>query len=644
MKKILLITLFLLLPNIAFGAFGVGWNATSTTQGWISPNRVNGVEQDVVADMFIATSTVGASRFPYASSTALTAGTIFVGDGGAGTLKGDSNLIKCASASCFTNIKGGTGFATISLGNNAVSFYTGNSSGDFDFRTGATASTNTGTSRFKIFQSGGVSLGDSFIATDPGADILIVEGNTGIGSSTPGAKLGVSGAANGNVFQLATVAHSPLWTWTDSGRMGGGTTSPMTTFAIESGLAAPIIISGNTPNIRYLLHRPSGGFAFSLMENFAQNDTTGLTTYMGGIGLFGNLQSGVTAPTPSYMYAGVDSCLSFNTCVTQKWLPAQVVGFPNRVSIGTDTMTNLAMLHISSSTPGTTALFRANTASVANEIDSNGRATWPFASSTALTVSGNTYLNGFVAISSSSPFAKFSLTHTGTEPTVVVEDTTSPDTSPWFIDANGNWMIGSTTPNYTATDKFVVNVGTRSFSVNASGNGTYLKDEDGGGSAQNYGFKGSGGTDVGGYGAFVSGDALVRYYTGTFSTGELMSILLNGNVGIATTSPYAKLSVVGEVVMTNFNATSTTATSTIAGPLDLGSTGTSPTVGNATLVAGTVTVVTGAVTTNSFVMLTRKTSGGTIGTAITYTLANGSFTINSDNPLDTSVFTWLVIN
>jgi hypothetical protein len=63
--------------------------------------------------------------------------------------------------------------------------------------------------------------------------------------------------------------------------------------------------------------------------------------------------------------------------------------------------------------------------------------------------------------------------------------------------------------------------------------------------------------------------------------------------------------------------------------------------GNATLVGGTVTVSNATVTANTIVMLTRKTSGGTIGTAVTYTLSAGtSFTINSDNVLDTSTFSW----
>lgn len=66
--------------------------------------------------------------------------------------------------------------------------------------------------------------------------------------------------------------------------------------------------------------------------------------------------------------------------------------------------------------------------------------------------------------------------------------------------------------------------------------------------------------------------------------------------------------------------------------------------GNATLVGGTVTVNNGSVTANTIVMLTRKTSGGTIGTGVTYTVSAGiSFTITSDNVLDTSTFSYLLI-
>lgn len=72
--------------------------------------------------------------------------------------------------------------------------------------------------------------------------------------------------------------------------------------------------------------------------------------------------------------------------------------------------------------------------------------------------------------------------------------------------------------------------------------------------------------------------------------------------------------------------------------------GTNTRAGNAVLVAGTVTVSNTTVTANTLVMLTRKTSGGTLGTAITYTVSAGaSFTINSDSALDTSTFSYFLI-
>lgn len=74
------------------------------------------------------------------------------------------------------------------------------------------------------------------------------------------------------------------------------------------------------------------------------------------------------------------------------------------------------------------------------------------------------------------------------------------------------------------------------------------------------------------------------------------------------------------------------------------SSGTNQRAGNATLVGGTVTVSNTTVTANTIVSLTRKTSGGTIGTAITYTVsAATSFTITSDNILDTSTFSYVLI-
>ncbi len=54
------------------------------------------------------------------------------------------------------------------------------------------------------------------------------------------------------------------------------------------------------------------------------------------------------------------------------------------------------------------------------------------------------------------------------------------------------------------------------------------------------------------------------------ATSSLFTILANGNVGIATTSPYTKLSVAGEIAGSFFTATTTTATSSLAGGLTVG--------------------------------------------------------------------------
>jgi hypothetical protein len=80
------------------------------------------------------------------------------------------------------------------------------------------------------------------------------------------------------------------------------------------------------------------------------------------------------------------------------------------------------------------------------------------------------------------------------------------------------------------------------------------------------------------------------------------------------------------------------------GLLSMTSTGGAAVIGNSTLVGGTVTVNTTAAVTGTKIFLQRKAPGGTIGMSLTYTISSGtSFTINSDNPLDTSTVDWHII-
>lgn len=55
--------------------------------------------------------------------------------------------------------------------------------------------------------------------------------------------------------------------------------------------------------------------------------------------------------------------------------------------------------------------------------------------------------DGDVGIGSTTPYAKLSITNTGSGPSFVVEDATSADQSPFVIQANGFTAIGTTTTN-----------------------------------------------------------------------------------------------------------------------------------------------------------------------------------------------------
>ncbi|MES3030862.1 MAG: tail fiber domain-containing protein [Patescibacteria group bacterium] len=83
-------------------------------------------------------------------------------------------------------------------------------------------------------------------------------------------------------------------------------------------------------------------------------------------------------------------------------------------------------------------------------------------------------------------------------------------------------------------------------------------------------------------GAGVSSEGFIALNPGN---AEALRAISGGNIGIGTTSPYAKLSVVGEVVASNYTAT-TTATSTFGGSIAVTEVATSSFAGGINLSAG----------------------------------------------------------
>lgn len=87
-------------------------------------------------------------------------------------------------------------------------------------------------------------------------------------------------------------------------------------------------------------------------------------------------------------------------------------------------------------TNATTTNFFATTASSTNLFSSN------------LTIGGTflTTSGGNVGIGTTSPWAKLSVTNTSSNPSIVVEDSASPDSTPFIVDLSGNVGIGTSTP------------------------------------------------------------------------------------------------------------------------------------------------------------------------------------------------------
>lgn len=112
MKKLLSIFLIALLPQIALAAVTVPFVATSTTQGWISPSRINGNEQTVLSQNFIATSTSLDSIFPHFTFTFAT-----------GTSATTTNLFSttASTTNLFGTLINGFGLATC-IGTNALTW------------------------------------------------------------------------------------------------------------------------------------------------------------------------------------------------------------------------------------------------------------------------------------------------------------------------------------------------------------------------------------------------------------------------------------------------------------------------------------------------------------------------------------------
>lgn len=238
MKKLILILSILLLPGISYASIAVGWNATSTNIGGISPNRVNGNDPFIKAKYFIATSTTDASTLPkiIVGTDTPDQDISSYGLGGLGiySVNGDMVLDTNGNTSLVT-----TGITDITS-NGAVGMQS--TAAGFNIFGQTMGWLNAGSLRFTApfgayFDSGKVGIG----TTTPGTDLGI--GNTG--SNT----INISATATstfGSGINLRTGCFAVSGACVGGSSLSGGTTQALTYWSSPTTIAAAVDGVGTT--------------------------------------------------------------------------------------------------------------------------------------------------------------------------------------------------------------------------------------------------------------------------------------------------------------------------------------------------------------------------------------------------------------
>lgn len=160
---------------------------------------------------------------------------------------------------------------TFAADNANVFFYLATNSG-MRFYTNATE-------KLRLYPSGGLSFGNSFVSTDPGAGKMIVSGNVGIGQNTPTARLHVTGSGSTSSTTALLVENS---SGTDALTVRDDQLVIVHSKAAIGGASGPTWSSGTgtpegvvTANIGSIFSRTDGGAGTSFYVKESGTGNTG---------------------------------------------------------------------------------------------------------------------------------------------------------------------------------------------------------------------------------------------------------------------------------------------------------------------------------------------------------------------------------